>query len=99
MAYTHYDTVDGDPVWEHEQTGEQVVGEDIWTVANRDDWGFVWRCSECGERAKALPDEELIDAGFQALHVPCADDEDIEAANDLENAVQENYRAAKSAGF
>jgi len=99
MAFTEYQTQNGDPVWEHEQTGEQVVGGGIWQVENREQWHMVWECPACGKAKQEIPDGELIDAGFCELHLPCADEDQEQTAIQLEGDVQQNYRAAKSAGF
>jgi len=88
---------DGRPqaAWFHPDHDEPLVGTELGEQAdNPDEWSLRWSCPCCG--TVQPPDDELEAAGMSSIHVPCATDDDLEAARKTEARVEKNIENAKA---
>jgi ssDNA-binding Zn-finger/Zn-ribbon topoisomerase 1 len=90
-------------VYYHPEKGDTLVGPELGekteSEEEADEYEMKWTCPACGESHLSSEwderDDELKDAGWTSIHLPCADEVDEEMAEKQEAAVTENLRAAE----
>ena len=84
-------------VWEHAETGETVVDEELGDVENPDAYHLRWVCPRCGAEflgADPVETDDLEPAGWTSVHVACSTDAELDAAREAERNVAETIGAA-----
>lgn len=95
-AMLDYEQSDGQAVYYHDDRDEHVVGTELGTVDNSDEWSMRWYCPRCGEVEP--PEEEIAPAGMSSIHLRCATDAEKDLAETQEKHVAANVRNAKAFG-
>lgn len=67
-------------VWYHEDRDSPLVGDDLASVDDADEWRLRWYCPRCGSYEDEIPDSDLQPAGSTELHRPCATEAEIQSA-------------------
>lgn len=81
--------------WFHPDHDEPLIGHELGEKADdADEWSLRWYCPRCG--ATEPPEDEVAAAGMTSIHVPCASQEELDAAGAQEERVAVNVRNAQA---
>jgi len=81
--------------WFHPEHDEPLIGSDLGEEAeDADDWSLRWYCPRCGTTEP--PEKELAAAGTTSIHMPCATEEEMKAADVQEERVAVNVQNAQA---
>jgi hypothetical protein len=103
MSQTNPPALEAADEWVHVETGERIpegLGA-LADVSDPDSWTLEWSCRRCGATfvdADPDADDQLVAAGMTSVHVPCATDAELDAADAMEEIVATNARNAEAFG-
>lgn len=78
--------------WEHVETGETVIGNELGDTETPGKYHLRWACPRCGTEFLG-PDpngnDDLEPAGWTSVHVPCSTDAELAEAREAEGNIAE----------